>query len=78
MAMELKEVIARLNTLYHWSQQAELTAEQSEERDRLRRIYLDAMKQQVQSSLERIEIVDQDSTATEKPHRHDCDCGCRH
>jgi uncharacterized protein YnzC (UPF0291/DUF896 family) len=72
--MELKTVIAQLNAIYQKSKQGALTATELEERDRLRRIYLDAMKQQVRGSLESIKIIDAESDDTVK-HHHDCDCG---
>jgi uncharacterized protein YnzC (UPF0291/DUF896 family) len=75
--MELKSVIIQLNAIYQKSKQGELTAAELEERDRLRRIYLDAMKQQVRGSLESIKIIDAESDDTAK-HHHDCDCGHHH
>lgn len=75
--MELKEVIAQLNAIYQKSKQAELTTTELEERDRLRRIYLDAMKQQVRGSLESIKIIEAEADDTAK-HRHDGDCGHHH
>jgi uncharacterized protein YnzC (UPF0291/DUF896 family) len=72
--MELKTVIAQLNAIYQKSKQGALTATELEERDRLRRIYLDAMKQQVRGSLESIKIIDAESDDTVKQN-HDCDCG---
>jgi len=54
---ELK-VIKRLNELYHKSQQGPLSPEELAERDRLRRIYLDSIKEQFRGTLDRIEIVD--------------------
>lgn len=76
--MELKQVIARLNEIYHKSQQMNLTAEELEERDKLRRIYLEAIRGQVKASL--IGVVpkrDQDHTCL-CGHPEDCDCGHKH
>lgn len=56
---ELKEVIKRLNELYHKSQQEPLSHEELGERDRLRRIYLDSIKEQFRRTLDRVEIVDE-------------------
>lgn len=53
------KVIERLNELYHKSQQGPLSMEELAERDRLRRIYLDSIKEQLKMSLDRIEIVDE-------------------
>jgi uncharacterized protein YnzC (UPF0291/DUF896 family) len=57
--MPLKEVIKRLNELYHKSQQEPLSPDELGERDRLRRIYLDSIKEQFRKTLDRIEIVDE-------------------
>ncbi|MGE5606340.1 MAG: DUF896 domain-containing protein [Bacteroidota bacterium] len=55
---ELK-VIKRLNELYHKSQQEPLSPEELAERDRLRRIYLNSIKEQFKVTLDQIEIVDE-------------------
>ncbi len=54
-----QKVIERLNELYHKSKQAVLSAEELVERDRLRRIYLDSIKEQFKVTLDQIEIVDE-------------------
>ncbi len=54
-----QKVIERLNELYHKSKQGPLSAEELAERDRLRRIYLDSIKEQFKVTLDRIEIVDE-------------------
>jgi uncharacterized protein YnzC (UPF0291/DUF896 family) len=77
--MDLKEVIAQLNAIYHKSQQTDLTAAQLAERDRLRGIYLEAMKQQVRTSLDAIKVADPGPSDPKKtPRNHDCDCGRPH
>lgn len=53
------KVIDRLNELYRKSQQEALSAEELAERDRLRRVYLDSIKEQFKSTLDRIEVVDE-------------------
>ncbi len=63
---ELK-VIKRLNELYHKSQQGPLSTEELAERDRLRRVYLDSIKEQFKVTLDRIEIVDEDGNIVD-PH----------
>lgn len=55
---ELK-VIERLNELYRKSQQEALSEEELAERDGLRRIYLDSIKEQFKVTLDRVEIVDE-------------------
>lgn len=71
--MELNQIIARLNELYHRSQQTDLTAEELRERDQLRRIYLDSIRGQVTASLTGV--------TRKKPTAHHCcghsdDCDC--
>lgn len=53
------KVIERLNELYHKSQQETLSTEELAERDRLRRVYLDSIKEQFKVTLDQIEIVDE-------------------
>lgn len=74
--MELKQVIARLNQLYHQSKVAPLSEVELKERDELRQVYLNAIRGQVIATLERIEIVDQD-TDINKEHSSTCSC-CKH
>ncbi|HYH03979.1 MAG TPA: DUF896 domain-containing protein [Bacillota bacterium] len=75
--MELKQVIVRLNELYHKSKLVSLTSTELEERDSLRRIYLDSIKQQFKATLDRIEVVDQEEE-TCGSGKCDCNCGCGH
>lgn len=56
---ELKEVIKRLNELYHQSLQEPLSPAELAERDRLRRIYLNSIREQFKVTLDRIEIIDE-------------------
>jgi uncharacterized protein YnzC (UPF0291/DUF896 family) len=72
--MEFKAMIERLNQLYHQSRERELTREELVERDRLRRIYLDGIRNQVQNSLEGMNGSGQ---AGAEPDRHQCDGNCR-
>lgn len=57
--MESHQLIERLNELYRRSLAAPLTPEELAERDRLRREYLKIIRNQVQATLDRIEVVDQ-------------------
>lgn len=75
--MEVKQVIDRLNELYHLQKNQGLTTEEAAERDSLRRVYLDAIKGQFKSTLERVRIVDEDGHQTEL-HCHDENCSCKH
>lgn len=74
--MELKQVIARLNELYHKGKLVGLTGTELEERDRLRRIYLDSIKQQIKANLERIEVVHPENTCVSG--QCNCNCECDH
>jgi uncharacterized protein YnzC (UPF0291/DUF896 family) len=67
------KVINRLNELYHKSQKEPLSPEELAERDGLRRIYLDSIKDQFKMNLDRIEIVDEAGKVAD-PHKN----GCKH
>jgi len=67
------KVIDRLNELYHKSQKEPLSPEELAERDSLRRIYLNSIKEQFKMNLDRIEIVDEAGNVVE-PHKK----GCKH
>ena len=56
--MNMDEVIARINELYHKSKDVGLTEEEKEEQSRLRSIYIDSIRNNLKSQLENIEIVD--------------------
>ncbi|TCL73230.1 uncharacterized protein DUF896 [Hydrogenispora ethanolica] len=78
---DLKTLTARLNALYHKSQKEGLTPEELAERDQLRRQYLGMIRNQVQSSLERIRVVDAPEEHEETCDHQHCDChhpGHRH
>lgn len=68
--MDMPEVIARLNELYHKSRQVALSPGELAERDRLRKIYLGYIRNQVKVTLDSIEIVDE----AEKLKDHHCNC----
>lgn len=53
------KVIERLNELYQKSQRETLSTEELAERDQLRRVYLDSIKEQFKVTLDRVEIVDE-------------------
>lgn len=69
------KVIKRLNELYHLSQERPLSPEELAERDRLRRVYLEAIRGQFKATLDRIEIVDE---AGNKMAPHGDGCGHEH
>lgn len=68
--MNMNEVIARINELAALAKQRELTSEELTERDKLRRIYIDSVKQNLVGQLENTYIVRPDGTK-EKVTRKD-------
>ena len=62
--MKMDEVIARINELAHKAKAEGLTAEETAERDKLRRIYIDSVKANLVGQLENTYIVRPDSTKT--------------
>lgn len=60
--MNMNEVIARINALAHKAKAEGLTAEETAERDRLRRIYIDSVKANLVGQLENTYIVGPDGS----------------
>ena len=60
--MEMQDVIARINVLAKKAKQGPLTPEDTEERDRLRRIYIDSVKANLVGQLENTYILQPDGT----------------
>ena len=60
--MSMNDVIARINELAAIKKTRELTPEELEERDKLRRIYIDSVKQNLVGHLENTTIVYPDGT----------------
>lgn len=60
--MEMQDVIARINVLAKKAKQGSLTPEETEERDRLRRIYIDSVKANLVGQLENTYILQPDGT----------------
>lgn len=58
--MEMEEVIARINVLARKAKSEGLTQQETEERDRLRRVYIDAVKASLTGQLENTYIVNPD------------------
>ncbi len=56
--MVTEQDIARINELYHKQQSEGLTEAEKEEQGKLRRAYIDAMKQNVRAQLNNIDMVD--------------------
>lgn len=57
--MSIEETIARINALAKKAKTEGLTAEETAERDKLRRVYIDAMKASLVGQLENTYIVDE-------------------
>ena len=62
--MDMNEVIARINALAAKNKAEGLTAEELEERAKLRRIYIDSVKANLVGHLENTTIVHPDGTRT--------------
>lgn len=60
--MNMDEVIARINALAKKNKDEGLTPEETAERDRLRRIYIDSVKASLVGHLENTYIVEPDGT----------------
>ncbi len=60
--MDMNEVIARINELAKKAKESGLTQEETVERDKLRRIYIDSVKSSLVGHLEHTSIVYPDGT----------------
>jgi len=67
--MNMNEVIARINALAKKNKEEGLTAEELAERDKLRRIYIDSVKQNLVGQLENTTIVYPDGTKKKVTHK---------
>lgn len=67
--MKMDEVIARINELAHKAKAEGLTEEETVERDKLRRIYIDSVKANLVGQLENTYIVDPDGTKHKVKHK---------
>lgn len=67
--MKMDEVIARINELARKAKTEALTAEELSERDKLRRIYIDSVKQNLVGQLENTYIVSPDGTKKKLQHK---------
>ena len=57
--MKIDDVIARINELAKQAKTEGLTPEETEERDRLRRIYIDSVKANLTTQLDNTYLVDE-------------------
>ncbi len=60
--MKMDDVIARINELAKIAKERTLTQEETQERDRLRRIYIDSVKASLVGQLENTYIVSPDGS----------------
>lgn len=60
--MNMNEVIARINALAKKNKESGLTPEELQERDKLRRIYIDSVKANLIGQLENTYVVEPDGT----------------
>ena len=67
--MNMNEVIARIDELAAIAKTRELTAEELTERDKLRRIYIDSVKQNLVGQLENTYIVRPDGSKEKVKHK---------
>ncbi|MEG6616086.1 DUF896 domain-containing protein [Peptococcaceae bacterium 1198_IL3148] len=69
--MITKELVDQINALARKQKSEGLTAEEKQEQDRLRKIYLAGIRQQV------IDQLGEPPTKRDQ-HGHGCSCGCGH
>jgi len=67
--MNMNEVIARINELAKKAKESALTPEELQERDKLRRIYIDSVKANLVGQLENTTIVYPDGTKKKVTHK---------
>ena len=67
--MQMNEVIARINELAKKAKTTVLTPEELQERDKLRRIYIDSVKANLVGQLENTYIVEPDGTKKKLSHK---------
>lgn len=67
--MNMDEVIARINELAHKAKAEGLTEEETAERDKLRRIYIDSVVGNLKGQLENTTIVYPDGTKKKVTHK---------
>ena len=67
--MNMQEVIARINALAKKAKETGLSPEEIQERDRLRRIYIDSVKANLVGQLENTYIVGPDGKKKKLAHK---------
>lgn len=66
----LEEKIARINELYHKSQKEGLTPKEKEEQATLRQEYIAAIRNNIRSQLDNIDMVDENGKIVNLGERH--------
>lgn len=66
-----EEKIARINELYHKSKSEGLTSEEKMEQAKLRQEYIQAIRADLQSTLNNVSILNPDGTVTELKKKHE-------
>ena len=67
--MKMDDVVARINVLAKKAKTAGLTPEETEERDKLRRIYIDSVKANLTVQLDNTYLVDEDGNKRPLPKK---------
>ena len=67
--MKMDDVVKRINELARKAKTEGLTAEETTERDKLRRIYIDSVKASLVGQLENTYIVEPDGTKKKLEHK---------
>lgn len=67
--MNMNEVIARINELARKAKVSPLSPEELQERDKLRKIYIDSVKANLVSQLENTYILEPDGTKKKLEHK---------
>ena len=65
------EKIARINELYHKSKSEGLTTDEKIEQAKLRQEYIQAIRADLQSTLDNVSVLNPDGTVTELKKKHE-------
>lgn len=72
--MITKEQIERINELFHKSKtESGLSAEEKEEQQKLRRLYIDSVKESLSINLNNVKIMDEEGNKTDLKKKEDKD-----
>ena len=73
----IEETVKRINELAHKAKAEGLTPEEAEERDRLRKIYIAAVRQNLQAQLDNTYLVDENGESTRSKRKNRINAGRR-